>query len=145
MFDLFLDRWTFYFTVAAVTALAAPRLICIKRNLEAGLWCFAIAWQIAIADAILWIVNSFREMGQTRSVQHEAFRIYDMLVATPLSLVIPLLVAGVILAAYGQPKTSIRRGTCILCGSCCVILADLILVILYVSQLAMATARMGYE
>lgn len=145
MLDLLQERWTFCFTVAATLALAAPCFGWLKRKPTIGLLCLAASsWQIAIVDSVLWIVNYFREMGNYEWPQ-QAGGTYNALVTAPLSLVIPLLAIGVTLATFPMEEVKVRRGFALVAASCCVCLADLILLVLYISQLAMVEAQYEHD
>lgn len=144
MLDLLQDRWTFYFTVAAALAMAAPCFVWIKRKPATGLLCLAVSWQIAIVDSVLWIVNYFRVMGNY-AWPNEAAATYNVLIAAPLSLVIPLVAIGVTLAMLPMNEVRGRRGFGLVVASCCICLDDLILLVLYISQLAMIEAQYEHD
>ncbi|NQV23169.1 MAG: hypothetical protein HQ518_02280 [Rhodopirellula sp.] len=144
MLDLLQDRWTFDFTVAAILAFAAPYFLWIKQKSATGLLCLAASWQIGIVDSVLWIVNYFRVMGNYNWPK-EAAETYNVLIAAPLSLVLPLLVISVTLTTLPLREVRVSRGFGLVIASCCVCLADLILLILHISQLAMVEAEYEHD
>ena len=92
----------------------------------------------------MWIVNDFREIASS-NWQPKASDTYHGLVTAPLSLVIPLLVISVILTTFPLNEVRVRRGFGLVAASCCVCLTDLILLIIYISQLAMIEAEIERE
>ena len=92
MLDLLQDRWTLLLTVAAILSLVSPYLLWIKRKPLLTMLCLVASWQTASVDSVLWIVNYFRVMGNY-GWPKEAAETYNVLIAAPLSLVLPLLVS----------------------------------------------------
>lgn len=135
MLQLFADRWTFWFAVAVILALAAPCVLCAKRKPETGLILLAVSWQIAILDAVMWIVDGFRTLGSVRWPPR-ASETYHALITAQLSLVIPLLALGAVFVAFPLAEIRLRRTSRFFVTSCCLCLADLVFLILYVAQLA---------
>jgi hypothetical protein len=133
MLSLFLDRCTFWFIVASMLAAAAIHISCVKKNLALALCCFAVAWQIAIVDSAIWILDSFREMGNF--VVPRGILIYEQLITSLFSLVSPL-VALAAICVNDYPEQLVGRGPKLLFLSCCIGLVGLIFLLLTCSLMA---------
>lgn len=128
--DVFLKRSTLLFVIAAALSLAAV-YIAHKHRVSTALCWFSIGWHIAIADSVEWVIDSCRGFGLVAADLQWA------LITSLLSLVIPLVSLAVICLAASREENSIERGPMILCMSCSIALADLILLLFVALQVVM--------
>jgi hypothetical protein len=129
MFEMFLDRCTFYSRVSATLFTAAVWLVWSRDDLSAGICCFVIGWHMAIFDAVSWIIDSYRQMRNS-PWPIDGDKHWDLAISL-LSLLAPLVALVLIFGICSfQRKKSIGRATLLLCASCCVSLVDLIFTLL---------------
>lgn len=137
MSSLIVNRCTIFLVIAGVLTLAAVIIAQRKANASSAVCCFAIGWHIAIVDAVDWVADSFRQLPPYGS------DIYQALVTSLLSLLVPLIALAIVCVAVLSNVTRIGRGPMFLLMSCCVALVDLILVLLVTQQFAMLLPASG--
>lgn len=135
-----LHRCTFWLCVAGFFAVSAVYSAGAKRNARMAICWLAISWQMAIVDAGIWMLKSFRNLGTP-----SASEIHQSLILSLMSLIIPLVTLAIICVPDSDPKQVNGRGPRILCLACSIATVDAILLIYVCSQLAVVTGEMGFD
>jgi len=119
--------------IAVIPSMAIPYFVCRKRNIHAGICCFVVAWQILVWDAFRQLMDVFRSLGTYKSwmepVEDNWFRLIESL----LVLTVPLVFLCVALLFSHEQEHKVSRNMRLLIVSCCLSLADLILMIVFLA------------
>ena len=135
LYRLYLSHLTLCVLLAVPVSMAIPYFVFRRRNLHAGMCCFVVAWQLLVWDAVRQLINLLGSLGAYQAWMVPVEEYWFGLIEPLLFLTVPLVFLCVSLMFSNEEEHQRSRSTRLLVLSCCLCLADLILLIIFLGIL----------